>query len=111
MEWKAVDEPSIQITKTLCAQNLEYRSGMIKLRPLYFDLFWIPDLYIYNAISDSAVSNTVDMRFLKIRGDNDTNMVTFQYGIKAYAIVDCPMEFPLYPVDIQHCPIKIRSCK
>ena len=86
-------------------------SQPLKLRPLYFDLVWLPDLYIFNAISDSPVSQNVDMRFLKVRGIKGTRKCGLEYAVKSFAVVDCSMEFSNYPVDIQHCPIKIRSCK
>lgn len=111
MSWEAIGEKCLQITKSLCVQNLEFLSQPLKLRPLYFDLVWLPDLYIFNAISDSPVSQNVDMRFLKVREIKGTRKCGLEYSVKSFAVVDCSMEFSNYPVDIQHCPVKIRSCK
>lgn len=110
MSWQAEPKACLKLTKQLCAQDLDYVTGPVKLKPLYFDLFWIPDLYIFNAILDSKISQNVDMQFLKVNGVNGTMACTLEYAVKSFAIVDCPMEFPLYPVDIQQCPVKIRSC-
>lgn len=36
---------------------------------------------------------------------------TVRYAARMYAIMACQMEFQLYPMDIQICPIYIESCK
>lgn len=36
---------------------------------------------------------------------------TIKYSARINAIVACQMEFRLYPMDIQICPIYIESCK
>lgn len=36
---------------------------------------------------------------------------TVRYAARMYAIMACQMEFQLYPMDIQICPIYIESCE
>lgn len=36
---------------------------------------------------------------------------TVRYAARMHAIMACQMEFQLYPMDIQICPIFIESCK
>lgn len=36
---------------------------------------------------------------------------TVRYSARMHAIIACQMEFQLYPMDIQSCPIYIESCK
>ena len=36
---------------------------------------------------------------------------TVKYSARMHAIIACQMEFQLYPMDIQICPIYIESCK
>lgn len=36
---------------------------------------------------------------------------TVRYAARMHAIIACQMEFQLYPMDIQVCPIYIESCK
>lgn len=36
---------------------------------------------------------------------------TVRYAARMHAIIACQMEFQLYPMDIQICPIYIESCK
>lgn len=36
---------------------------------------------------------------------------TVRYSARMHAIVACQMEFQLYPMDIQVCPIYIESCE
>lgn len=36
---------------------------------------------------------------------------TVRYAARMHAIIACQMEFQLYPMDIQVCPIYIESCR
>lgn len=36
---------------------------------------------------------------------------TVRYSARMHAIVACQMEFQLYPMDIQLCPVYIESCE
>lgn len=36
---------------------------------------------------------------------------TVRYAARMHAIIACQMEFQLYPMDIQICPIYIESCE
>lgn len=36
---------------------------------------------------------------------------TVRYAARMHAIIACQMEFQLYPMDIQVCPIYIESCE
>lgn len=36
---------------------------------------------------------------------------TVNYSARMHAIIACQMEFQLYPMDVQDCPIYIESCE
>lgn len=36
---------------------------------------------------------------------------TVRYSARMHAIIACQMEFQLYPMDIQLCPVYIESCE
>lgn len=36
---------------------------------------------------------------------------TVRYAARMFAIMACQMEFQLYPMDVQICPIYIESCE
>lgn len=36
---------------------------------------------------------------------------TVRYSARMHAIIACQMEFRLYPMDVQDCPLYIESCK
>ncbi|KAL6257176.1 hypothetical protein P5V15_012106 [Pogonomyrmex californicus] len=76
------------------------------LPPEFFDNLWQPDPYFLNSkVSEIA---TLSHKFSLVTLYRNK---TIKYSARINAIVACQMEFQLYPMDIQICPIYIESCK
>ncbi|XP_053989754.1 glycine receptor subunit alpha-3 isoform X1 [Hylaeus volcanicus] len=76
----------------------------VTLPPDFFDSLWQPDLYFLNAkISEIAALNHKFSSVTLYRNK------TVKYSARMHAIIACQMEFQLYPMDIQICPIYIES--
>ncbi|PBC32251.1 Glycine receptor subunit alpha-2 [Apis cerana cerana] len=78
----------------------------VTLPPEFFDSLWQPDPYFLNAkVSEIAALNHKFSSVTLYRNK------TVKYSARMHAIIACQMEFQLYPMDIQICPIYIESCK
>ncbi|XP_060819497.1 glycine receptor subunit alpha-4 isoform X4 [Bombus pascuorum] len=76
----------------------------VTLPPEFFDSLWQPDLYFLNAkVSEIAALNHKFSSVTLYRNK------TVKYSARMHAIIACQMEFQLYPMDIQICPIYIES--
>ncbi|XP_020278126.1 glycine receptor subunit alpha-4 isoform X2 [Pseudomyrmex gracilis] len=74
------------------------------LPPEFFDNLWQPDPYFLNSkVSEIA---TLSHKFSLVTLYRNK---TVKYSARINAIVACQMEFQLYPMDIQICPIYIES--
>ncbi|XP_025985943.1 glycine receptor subunit alphaZ1 isoform X2 [Solenopsis invicta] len=74
------------------------------LPPEFFDNLWQPDPYFLNSkVSEIA---TLNRKFSLVTLYRNK---TIKYFARINAIVACQMEFQLYPMDIQICPIYIES--
>ncbi|EFN80182.1 Glycine receptor subunit alphaZ1, partial [Harpegnathos saltator] len=74
------------------------------LPPEFFDNLWQPDPYFLNSkVSEIA---TLNHKFSLVTLYRNK---TVKYSARINAIVACQMEFQLYPMDIQICPIYIES--
>ncbi|XP_018400145.1 PREDICTED: glycine receptor subunit alphaZ1 [Cyphomyrmex costatus] len=74
------------------------------LPPEFFDNLWQPDPYFLNSkVSEIA---TLNHKFSLVTLYRNK---TIKYSARINAIVACQMEFQLYPMDIQICPIYIES--
>ncbi|XP_011641232.1 glycine receptor subunit alphaZ1 isoform X1 [Pogonomyrmex barbatus] len=74
------------------------------LPPEFFDNLWQPDPYFLNSkVSEIA---TLSHKFSLVTLYRNK---TIKYSARINAIVACQMEFQLYPMDIQICPIYIES--
>ncbi|KAL0105956.1 hypothetical protein PUN28_015990 [Cardiocondyla obscurior] len=70
----------------------------------FFDNLWQPDPYFLNSkVSEIA---TLSHKFSLVTLYRNK---TIKYSARINAIVACQMEFQLYPMDIQICPIYIES--
>ncbi|KYN09911.1 PREDICTED: glycine receptor subunit alphaZ1 [Trachymyrmex cornetzi] len=70
----------------------------------FFDNLWQPDPYFLNSkVSEIA---TLNHKFSLVTLYRNK---TIKYSARINAIVACQMEFQLYPMDIQICPIYIES--
>ncbi|XP_003693841.2 glycine receptor subunit alpha-3 [Apis florea] len=76
----------------------------VTLPPEFFDSLWQPDPYFLNAkVSEIAALNHKFSSVTLYRNK------TVKYSARMHAIIACQMEFQLYPMDIQICPIYIES--
>ncbi|XP_063980166.1 glycine receptor subunit alpha-3 isoform X1 [Diachasmimorpha longicaudata] len=76
----------------------------VTLPPEFFDNLWQPDPYFLN--SKIAEIATLTHKFSSVTLFRNK---TVRYAARMHAIVACQMEFQLYPMDIQVCPIYIES--
>ncbi|CAL7945249.1 unnamed protein product [Xylocopa violacea] len=76
----------------------------VTLPPEFFDSLWQPDPYFLNAkVSEIAALNHKFSSVTLYRNK------TVKYSARMHAIIACQMEFQLYPMDIQICPMYIES--
>ncbi|XP_058810772.1 glycine receptor subunit alpha-2 isoform X3 [Phymastichus coffea] len=76
----------------------------VTLPPEFFDYLWQPDPYFLNAkVSEIATLNSKHSSVTLYRNK------TVRYSARMHAIIACQMEFQLYPMDIQVCPMQIES--
>ncbi|XP_011259816.3 glycine receptor subunit alpha-3 [Camponotus floridanus] len=87
------------------SQNIfEEDDDYVILPPELFDNLWQPDPYFLNSkVSEIA---TLSHKFSLVTLYRNK---TVKYSARINAIVACQMEFQLYPMDIQICPIYIES--
>ncbi|KAL6435985.1 hypothetical protein ACFW04_005662 [Cataglyphis niger] len=87
------------------SQNIfEDDDDYVILPPEFFDNLWQPDPYFLNSkVSEIA---TLNHKFSLVTLYRNK---TIKYSARINAIVACQMEFQLYPMDIQICPIYIES--
>ncbi|KAH8402501.1 hypothetical protein KR009_012387 [Drosophila setifemur] len=78
----------------------------VTLLPEVFENFWQPDPYFLN--SKIAEIATLTHKFTSVTLYKNK---TVRYAARMHAIIACQMEFQLYPMDIQVCPIYIESCE
>ncbi|KAI8038553.1 glycine receptor subunit alpha-2 isoform X4 [Drosophila gunungcola] len=76
----------------------------VTLLPEVFENFWQPDPYFLN--SKIAEIATLTHKFTSVTLYKNK---TVRYAARMHAIIACQMEFQLYPMDIQVCPIYIES--
>ena len=108
MSWGVDSGNCFEHIQKLCAKEMNFAEKSLKLRPQYFSLIWLPDIFILNAASDSARSKVVDKRYARIRKAEGTSCSVF-YTVKSSATMSCNMNFGRFPHDVQFCPIQIRS--
>ncbi|XP_050681626.1 glycine receptor subunit alpha-1 isoform X2 [Leptidea sinapis] len=76
----------------------------VTLPPEFFDNLWHPDPYFLN----SKVTEIAELTH-KFSSVTLYRNQTVRYAARMHAIIACQMEFQLYPMDIQSCPIYIES--
>ncbi|XP_037042780.1 glycine receptor subunit alpha-2 [Bradysia coprophila] len=76
----------------------------VTLPPEFFENLWQPDPYFLN--SKVAEIATLTHKFSSVTLYKNK---TVRYAARMHAIMACQMEFQLYPMDIQICPIFIES--
>ncbi|XP_034650491.1 glycine receptor subunit alphaZ1 isoform X4 [Drosophila subobscura] len=93
-------EPRLEIPDDIFEEGDDY----VTLLPEVFENFWQPDPYFLN--SKIAEIATLTHKFTSVTLYKNK---TVRYAARMHAIIACQMEFQLYPMDIQVCPIHIES--
>ncbi|XP_063530208.1 glycine receptor subunit alpha-1 isoform X1 [Cydia strobilella] len=87
----------------------------VTLPPEFFDNLWHPDPYFLNSkVTGGAIyyrHQSAEIAELTHKFSSVTlyRNQTVRYAARMHAIIACQMEFQLYPMDIQSCPIYIES--
>ncbi|XP_049837431.1 glycine receptor subunit alpha-4 isoform X1 [Schistocerca gregaria] len=76
----------------------------VTLPPEFVDNLWQPDPYILNAKVSEIAKLTHEFSSVTLFRNK-----TVRYAARMHAIIACQMEFQLYPMDIQVCPMYIES--
>lgn len=99
--------------------DLEKKKSLL----LYQDdlkLFWLPDIYFPNSKPNSKTEQKTHLKrpisrdYLEVsfKKDKENNpFLRFVFVTSGHSNLLCPMKFDDYPSDVQHCVVKIRSCK
>ncbi|XP_055313266.1 glycine receptor subunit alphaZ1 [Sitodiplosis mosellana] len=95
--WK---EPRLKLPNDIFEEGDDY----VTLPPEFFENLWQPELQIQN--SKVAEIATLTHKFSSVTLYKNK---TVRYAARMHAIIACQMEFQLYPMDIQICPIYIES--
>ncbi|KAH8369710.1 hypothetical protein KR093_000667, partial [Drosophila rubida] len=93
-------ESRLEISDDIFEEGDDY----VTLLPEFFDNLWQPDPYFLN--SKIAEIATLTHKFTSVTLYKNK---TVRYAARMHAIIACQMEFQLYPMDIQVCPIYIES--
>jgi hypothetical protein len=68
---------------------------------------WIPDLYI-RQLREMKILNGLFEEISSLRIYENS---TISMSIGATIIIKCDMDFVLYPLDVQKCPVDFSSCE
>ncbi|XP_011871442.1 PREDICTED: glycine receptor subunit alphaZ1 isoform X2 [Vollenhovia emeryi] len=99
-----VSQSWIESRLNMPEEIFEEGDDYVILPPEFFDNLWQPDPYFLNSkVSEIA---TLSHKFSLVTLYRNK---TIKYSARINAIVACQMEFQLYPMDIQICPIYIES--
>ncbi|XP_039955630.1 glycine receptor subunit alpha-2 isoform X1 [Bactrocera tryoni] len=124
------NESRLEVSDDIFEEGDDY----VTLLPEFFDNLWQPDPYFLNSkiagfgspyITSGSLLRDKDQRETKNFHINKTLKIatlthkftsvtlyknkTVRYAARMHAIIACQMEFQLYPMDIQVCPIYIES--
>ncbi|XP_078614085.1 glycine receptor subunit alphaZ1-like isoform X1 [Branchiostoma floridae x Branchiostoma japonicum] len=78
--------------------------GNLTLYDTVIDDVWLPDVFFVNEKAAGFSSSTGSSRMMRIHPNGDV-----LFSTKKTALLACPMNFQLYPMDSQECSIKIES--
>ncbi|XP_064543090.1 glycine receptor subunit alpha-2 isoform X1 [Drosophila montana] len=123
-------ESRLEISDDIFEEGDDY----VTLLPEFFDNLWQPDPYFLNSkiagFGSPYISTTSMLRYKDERETKNFHLdkalkiatlthkftsvtlyknKTVRYAARMHAIIACQMEFQLYPMDIQVCPIYIES--
>lgn len=78
----------------------------IELTAIQRDEIWVPDLYIRQLREMKVLKVFEEISSLRIYENS-----TISLSIGATIIIKCDMDFVLYPLDVQFCPVDFSSCE
>lgn len=78
----------------------------IELTQLQREEIWVPDLYIRQLREMKILKVFEEISSLRIYENS-----TISLSIGATIIIKCDMDFVLYPLDVQFCPVDFSSCE
>ncbi|PSN46868.1 hypothetical protein C0J52_13678 [Blattella germanica] len=93
-------EPRLDMPDDIFEEGDDY----VTLPPEFFDNLWQPDPYILNSKVSEIARLTHKFSSVTLYRNK-----TVRYAARMHAILACQMEFQLYPMDIQSCPMFIES--
>ncbi|XP_034240005.1 LOW QUALITY PROTEIN: glycine receptor subunit alpha-4-like [Thrips palmi] len=93
-------EPRLHMPDAIFEDGEDY----VTLPPEFFDNLWQPDPYIINSKVSEIAMLTHQFSSVTLYRNR-----TVRYSARMHAIIACQMEFKLYPMDIQLCPVYIES--
>ncbi|CAB3359424.1 Hypothetical predicted protein [Cloeon dipterum] len=93
-------EPRLEMPEDIFEEGDDF----VTLPANFFDNLWHPDPYILNAKASEIATLTHKFSSVTLYRNK-----TIRYAARMHAIVACQMEFQLYPMDIQVCPMAIES--
>lgn len=82
------------------------RKNYIELTMDQRNVIWVPDLYIRQLREMKILKVFEEISILRIYENS-----TISLSIGATIIIKCDMDFVLYPLDVQSCPVDFSSCE
>lgn len=86
--------------------NILGHKNYIELTVDQRNAIWVPDLYIRQLREMKVLKVFEEISSLRIYENS-----TISLSIGATIIIKCDMDFVLYPLDVQKCPVDFSSCK
>ncbi|XP_058829514.1 glycine receptor subunit alpha-2-like isoform X1 [Topomyia yanbarensis] len=84
----------------------EMTKQYVELTPTERNMVWVPDLYIRQLREMKVMTLLEEMSSLRLYKNS-----TLSLSIGATIIFKCDMDFVLYPLDVQRCPVDFSSYK
>ncbi|XP_067132634.1 glycine receptor subunit alphaZ1-like [Centruroides vittatus] len=108
---------SWKVNKAICSEYVQSVNSInlnitmddpLYLSPVYFYLFWLPDTFLINAKKIDTITKESSTKILILSLEPD-ELCKLEHVSRLAVDVGCQMDFKFYPVDIQICPLTMRS--
>lgn len=107
--WKVNEEVCRDYKRSVDSLNFNLTlDDPVYLSPVYFYLFWLPDTFMINAKKVNKITEESGTKVLILKLESD-GMCHLEYQSRLAVVVACQMDFKFYPLDIQECPLTMRS--
>ncbi|XP_055532254.1 glycine receptor subunit alpha-2-like isoform X1 [Wyeomyia smithii] len=93
-------------TRLVPVEEPEMTKLYVELTPTERNMVWVPDLYIRQLREMKVMTLLEEMSSLRLYKNS-----TLALSIGATIIFKCDMDFVLYPLDVQRCPVDFSSYK